>query len=123
VSGLLIEAFGLIFLSQASADWSPLALAFGAALTGGGLGLFTVPNMSIIMRLIGENRQGVGGALTLLTRTVGIVIAASGLSALFAASELSKDFFGSFEVVFATVAAIVILVGAIEGSRRLASDS
>ncbi|MFN0030466.1 MAG: MFS transporter [Acidimicrobiales bacterium] len=72
-TGLAIEACGLAVTSQLS-DRAPAAAVAGAlALVGLGVGLFTVPNMTLVMGSIARDRQGVAGGLSQMTRTVGVV--------------------------------------------------
>ncbi len=70
---LLIMALGMGVLSMADVGWSPIAVGVGLAMVGAGLGLFSVPNMAVVMVALPESEQGVAGALSLMMRTLGIV--------------------------------------------------
>ena len=101
-AGLLVEGVGMVGLSQVGVTWSPIHIALLMAVVGAGLGLFSVPNMATVMQGVGNDKQGVAGGLSLMTRTVGVVAGVAAASALTDRLEPSRGFFGSFEVVFAT---------------------
>jgi MFS family permease len=86
--GLVAEAagLGLVALLADGAPVAAVALAF--ALVGGGLGLFSVPNLSYVMGSIERDRQGVAGGLTQMTRTVGVVSGVAFASLVFDARRL-----------------------------------
>lgn len=71
--GLALEAVGLVAVAFTNADTPLLAVAAAFALVGVGLGLFAVPNLIFVMGSIPRDRQGVAGALSQMTRTVGVV--------------------------------------------------
>ena len=98
----LVEGVGMVGLSQVGVTWSPIHIALLMAVVGAGLGLFSVPNMATVMQGVGNDKQGVAGGLSLMTRTVGVVAGVAAASALTDRLEPSRGFFGSFEVVFAT---------------------
>jgi hypothetical protein len=100
-AGLLVEGVGMVGLSQVGVTWSPTHIALLMAVVGAGLGLFSVPNMATLMQGVGNDKQGVAGGLSLMTRTVGVVAGVATASALADRLEPSRGFFGSFEVVFA----------------------
>jgi hypothetical protein len=70
------------------------------AVVGGGLGLFSVPNMATVMQGVGIDKQGVAGGLSLMTRTIGVVAGVAAASALADRVEPTRGFLGSFEFVF-----------------------
>ena len=71
--GLVVEAAGLAAVARVGATTAVVAVAVAFAVVGAGIGLFTVPNLSYVMGSIERSRQGVAGALTQMTRTVGVV--------------------------------------------------
>ena len=98
--GLFIEGLGMIGLSQVDATWSAAHIALLMAVVGGGLGLFSVPNMATVMQGVGIDKQGVAGGLSLMTRTIGVVAGVAAASALADRVEPTRGFLGSFEFVF-----------------------
>ncbi len=108
--GLVVEGVGMVGLSQVDATWSAGHVAVLMAVVGLGLGLFSVPNMAMVMQGVGQDKQGVAGGLSLMTRTIGVVAGVAAASALADRIEPTRGFLGSFEVVFA--ASGVVLWGA-----------
>ncbi len=120
--GLVVEGAGMLGLSQVDTGWSPTQVALLMALVGAGLGLFSVPNMAMVMRGVGGDKQGVAGGLSLMTRTVGVVAGVAAASALADRVEPTRGFLGSFEVVFAASGAVLWgsgLVAAMLATRSL----
>jgi len=74
---LAIEAVGLALTSRLHAASSVTEIALALALAGGGMGLFTVPNMHFVMSALPRARQGWGGGLVVLMRMLGIAAGAS----------------------------------------------
>lgn len=71
--GLAAECGGLLAVSRLGPGTSPVAVAAALGLVGVGVGLFTVPNMSLVMGAIARHQQGVAGGLAQMTRTIGVV--------------------------------------------------
>ncbi len=71
--GLAVECAGLAAVSRLGAGSPPWAVAAALGLVGLGVGLFSVPNMSLVMGAIARHEQGVAGGLAQMTRTVGVV--------------------------------------------------
>jgi len=71
--------------------WSTVpstALVFGALLLNGyGLGLFQVVYTDVVVASLPQAARGVAGSLTMVTRTIGVVTAASALTAALAMFE------------------------------------
>jgi hypothetical protein len=65
-----------------------MALAF--ALTGFGLGLFQVPNMTVVMGALPDRSQGLAGGMISAMRTIGVLTAALGSPRLFAARQAAR---------------------------------
>jgi MFS family permease len=105
--GLVAEGAGMIGLSQVDVTWSGAHVALLLAVVGLGLGLFSVPNMATVMQGVGNDKQGVAGGLSLMTRTIGVVAGVAAASALADRIEPTRGFLGSFEVVFAVSGAVL----------------
>lgn len=93
-------------------------------LTGAGLGLFQVANMDVITGTMSLAERGVAGSLTLVTRTFGVITAASVLSLAFATlggDATDRAFLHAFRWVFLVAAVLPALVAAaMLGARRRA---
>lgn len=73
-----------------------LVVMFAAAcLHGLGLGLFQAAQLDISTRVLPRQHRGVAGSLVMLTRTLGVVMAASALTALFVFLQSSGSAVGS----------------------------
>jgi predicted MFS family arabinose efflux permease len=87
LSGLVLNIAGLWGISR----WglaTPLAQIAAALLAQGiGMGLFQVGYSDYVTGALPAQDRGVAGSLTMLTRTIGVVLAATGLSAAFAHFE------------------------------------
>jgi predicted MFS family arabinose efflux permease len=73
VVGLAVQSCGLVALSRLGEATPAALVALSLGTVGLGIGLFTVPNMSLVMGSISREQQGVAGALTQMARTVGVV--------------------------------------------------
>jgi DHA2 family methylenomycin A resistance protein-like MFS transporter len=71
-----LEAAGLALASRLDAASSGGEIALALALAGGGMGLFTTPNMHYVMAALPASRQGWAGSLVVLMRMLGIVLGA-----------------------------------------------
>jgi len=106
----------------------PALLALAALLQGAGQGLFQVAYLDLVTGAIPLRDRGVAGALTMLTRTLGIVVGATLLMLVFQAAEAAAARYGTAPpaaflvgfraalVVGAAVAAMVAV--AVAGSIR-----
>lgn len=101
VAGLLAEAAGMATVAVSGPAASTAGVVAGLALTGIGLGLFTVPNMHEVMSALPGDRQGVAGGLSLMMRTLGIVGGVAVASAVFDPIEEAAGFDTAFAWVFA----------------------
>jgi EmrB/QacA subfamily drug resistance transporter len=81
--GLAVEALGLWMISRLDAEADYLSVAVALGVVGLGLGMFEAPNMSFVMGAVPRNQQGVAGSISNMTRTLGIVLGATGASLLF----------------------------------------
>jgi MFS family permease len=111
VIGLAMEAAGLLLLSGATRT-TPLGVIAAALFAAGfGLGLFQVPNMSVVMGAFPAGQQGGAGGLAFMARTLGIVAGVATLSHVFAGLRES-----GFEPAFAAafvVAGVAVFVAAL----------
>ena len=105
----------MVGLSQVDATWSATHVALLMAVVGAGLGLFSVPNMATVMQGVGNDKQGVAGGLSLMTRTIGVVAGVAAASALADRIEPTRGFLGSFEVVFAAGGVVLWVSGLLAG--------
>lgn len=121
--GLALEAAGMLGLSMADADWSLLGVAALMAVTGAGLAMFSVPNMSVVMGAIADSKQGVAGGLSLMTRTIGIVVGVAVSSALFDGLEPDRGFVSAFSAVFVVNGIALVAAAAIAATQLAAPRS
>ena len=112
--GALLVAFGQFLI----ASWpvpAGIGMMMGSLLTVGiGLGLFQVAYMNIVTGSLARRDRGVAGSLAMLTRTVGIVGAASLLTWLFSHLEMAaagqgiESFLHAFQATFRWSGGILI---------------
>lgn len=119
VAGLGLETAGLCALTAVDVASGALLVAVGLALTGGGLGLFQVPNTALVMAALPDRSQGAAGGMITAMRTVGIVTAAFGGPRLFAAREAAHAASGGPER-FVAAFSDTFLVSAVLGAAGLA---
>ncbi|MBS0243819.1 MAG: MFS transporter, partial [Proteobacteria bacterium] len=82
MAGSLVSAIGLALVSHWQRDTPALVMGACLAVQGLGLGIFQVAYADRVLATLPEADRGVAGSLTLLTRTLGVIGAAAGLSAL-----------------------------------------
>lgn len=119
VAGLALEAAGLFVLSRAGAA-TPLPLLaltlFGA---GFGLGLFQVPNMTIVLAAFPPGQQGAAGGFTFLARTLGVVTGVAVLAEIFAARRAVVGWEAAYGEAFLVAAVATAIAGGFGfGGRR-----
>lgn len=111
IAGAVLVASGLHWMSfwDGATDRVPLTLAL--LLHGAGLGLFQVASLDIVAASLPRSNRGVAGSLALVMRTVGVVMAASILTLVFAhfhqgTSGLSESaaFVFAFQTAFQSAA-------------------
>jgi MFS family permease len=113
VVGLGGAAAGLALTAGVLAAWSsPLPLALGMLLSGLGLGLFQVGYMDQTTSMLPVQERGVAGSLVSVTRLLGILLGATGISWLHGLSGRHPISFavlaaglGVFALIFAVVQA------------------
>lgn len=117
--GTALTAAGLLLVGLWVAT-TPVALLMTAlAIQGIGIGLFTLAYTDIVTATMPRANRGVAGSLAMLTRTLGVVAAASLLTLLFGSGEAAalgagaipaEAFLHAFSRVFLIVSALPLLV-------------
>lgn len=91
LSGLVLAIAGLWAISTWTLA-SPLAAIGGSLFAQGlGMGLFQVAYSDYVTGTLPAQDRGVAGSLTMVTRTIGVVLGATGLSAAFAHFQAVAD--------------------------------
>ncbi len=85
--GALVTGAGLFLVGSWRPDTAPLVMVLALGLHGLGLGFFQVAYMEIVIAASPPAHRGVAGSLSMLTRTIGVVIAAALLTLGFQAIE------------------------------------
>jgi MFS family permease len=103
----------LVALAQLAIALWPLAPATAALATalllhGAGIGVFQVSYSDLILATLPQRDRGVAGSLTMLTRTIGVIVSAIVLSSALQAAEArhlaeGRTPAGAFHAAFATV--------------------
>lgn len=117
-AGAVMTAAGLFGVAAWGA-WTPVPLLMAAlAVQGIGTGFFTLAYTDVVTATMPREDRGVAGSLTMLTRTFGVVVAASLLTLLFGTTEASMlaagtppadAFLGAFGRVFLVVGTLPLL--------------
>ena len=119
-TGALAAGVGLFLVGRWQTDTAPLAMGLTLALQGWGIGLFQVAYMEAVMAGAGVADRGVAGSLSMMTRTLGVIIAAAMLSLAFAAIEgiaaargggADAAFLAAFSVIFRGAGAAAGMIG------------
>lgn len=125
VAGLALLAAGLVLVALLPADAGAYRIAGALLVHGIGQGLFQVTSIDFVMGALPRTGQGVAGSLNMVTRTVGVVTAASAGTALFAAlggeAAGGPAFLAACRGTFLAAAAAVVLGIAVLAAGRLAS--
>lgn len=114
-----LVAVGLLWTAHWGSSPPVWSMVASLLLQGIGTGLLQVAYLDIVAGALPRENRGVAGSLAMLTRTMGVVLGASGLTLVFTiASDGARDFLAGFRVTFLFAAALpaVMLVAAI--SRR-----
>lgn len=115
VAGLTLEAVGLFVLSRADAV-TPLPLLAVTLFTAGfGLGLFQVPNMTVVLAAFSPGQQGAAGGFAFLARTLGVVTGVAVLAEIFAVRRAVVGFQPAYAEAFlvATLAVAATAIAAL----------
>jgi MFS family permease len=120
--GLSLEAAGLALLGAAG-PLTPLpAVGLALFVAGLGLGVFVAPNMAAVMEVFPPGRQGAGGGLAFLARTLGVVVGVLTFAEVFAVTPAALGFDAAFTRAMLTAAGAVAVAALIglgrPGDRR-----
>tara|TARA_B100000676_G_scaffold251153_1_gene256018 strand:+ start:891 stop:2264 length:1374 start_codon:yes stop_codon:yes gene_type:complete len=127
LAALLLSTIGLWLVTQWRLPIEPYMVVVALAVHGFGVGLFQVAAVDVVMATVPRTQQGVGGSLNMLTRTLGVVMGASGGSLLFAAfgghvgatdEAFADAFIAVFEVAVAVSIVATVMLALIGGVRR-----
>jgi EmrB/QacA subfamily drug resistance transporter len=114
--GLSMMSVGLMGVSMWEPQASTIYIVWPLVINGVGVGLFQVANMDYVIGSVPRSQHGVAGALTMLTRTVGVVCGATFGAILF--TELGGQVSGgdilhaAFMPAFSTVFTLAACVSA-----------
>lgn len=108
VAGLALEAAGLVFLSGAGAATALGLVAVALLAAGLGLGLFQVPNMTVVLAAFSPAQQGAAGGFAFLARTLGVVTGVAILAEIVAARRAGAGFLTAHGEAFLAAAAAVV---------------
>jgi MFS family permease len=113
LGGALVAVGSVTIVLWAKTPWLPMILGT-LLLHGVGVGLFQVAYADIIVAALPRGDRGVAGSLTMVTRTVGIMSAATALTALLHIVESRRIASGALEAAaFADAFATVFLYAAL----------
>jgi len=113
LGGALVAAGSATIASWSGMPWLPLILGT-LLLHGIGVGLFQVAYTDIVVAALPRGERGVAGSLTMVTRTVGVMSAATALTALLHMTESRASAAGASEAAaFAEAFATVFLYAAL----------
>jgi MFS family permease len=118
--GALLSGLGLFLVGNWRPDTAPLLMILTLALQGAGLALFQVAYMELVMAALPPAHRGVAGSLSMLTRTLGVVVAASVLTLGFqaivgAAHAAGADNGAAFLTAFAATFRVCGVAAALTG--------
>ena len=120
--GALLTGGGLCSVAFWSPDTAPLLMVLALVLHGIGMSFFQVAYMELVLASSPLADRGVAGSLSMLTRTVGVVVAAAGLTLLFqtqeqaalaTGSEPATAFLVAFRATFLVVGGFAAATGAV----------
>ena len=118
--GALLTGAGLCSVATWQPDTAPALMVLALALHGIGMSFFQVAYMELVMAASPLADRGVAGSLSMLTRTVGVVIAAAGLTLLFqtqqqaalaGGADAASAFLAAFRVTFLSVGILAAATG------------
>ncbi|MBI2161933.1 MAG: MFS transporter [Candidatus Rokubacteria bacterium] len=119
VAGLALEAAGLFVLSRAGGATPLPLLALTLFAAGFGLGLFQVPNMTIVLAAFPPGQQGAAGGFAFLARTLGMLTGVAVLAEIFAARRAVIGFQVAYGEAFLVAAVAAAVTGGCSlGGRR-----
>lgn len=114
-----LASAGLLWTANWGASPPVWSMVSSLLLQGIGTGLLQVAYLDIVTSTLPRENRGVAGSLASLTRTLGVVLGASGLTLIFTiASDGARDFVAGFSTTFFFAAALPALMLAAAISRR-----
>jgi Na+/melibiose symporter-like transporter len=125
--GAALVVLGTLGIAQWSVEAPIVPIVASLALHGAGIGLFQVAYTDAIVAKLPVKDRGVAGSLTALTRTIGVVTAASALTAaletierrqLAAGQPEPTAFLAAFGTVFLYAGGILAVLLAVSALRR-----
>ncbi len=125
--GAILVATGSLAIALWAAATSLAPLAMCLLVNGMGVGLFQVAYMDVIVAALPRHARGVAGSLTMVTRTVGVVTAATVLTGAMQAMERrhraagqseTEAFASAFDAVFLYAAAMLAALLLLSCLRR-----
>ncbi|HEX3881363.1 MAG TPA: MFS transporter [Stellaceae bacterium] len=120
--GALLVGCGLGWVGFWDTGTGAGTMVAAQAIQGIGIGLFQVASMEIVMGSMPASQRGVAGSLVMLTRTIGVVTAASVLTmgfhafeigAVAAGADATTAFLTGFRAMFRVVAVLAAATGLI----------
>jgi MFS family permease len=118
--GAFYTAAGLWCVATWQPDTAPILMVLALALHGIGMSFFQVAYMELVMAASPLADRGVAGSLSMLTRTVGVVVAAAGLTLLFQTqqqaavadgADAAAAFLSAFRATFLFVGGLAAATG------------
>lgn len=106
LAGAALAGSGLLLVALWGEGTPPLTMLAGLALQGFGIGLFTLAYTDLVTGIMPAGNRGVAGSLTLLVRTLGVVLAASLLTLMLAGF---RDFLPGFRAAFLLAGLLALL--------------
>jgi MFS family permease len=109
IAGAVMIGAGLLLLSAWTEQTSTALQVAGLIVQGIGLGLFQLAYTDIVTSALPIGDRGVAGSLTLLTRMLGTVTAASLILMLFEILQVKDGFFEAFHQTFQLAALLAFI--------------
>lgn len=114
-----LTAIGLLWTAHWGTSPPVWSMVCALLLQGIGIGLLQVAYLDIVTAALPRENRGVAGSLANLTRTLGVVLGAAGLTLIFTiASDGARDFLAGFRATFLFAAALPAVMLAVAISRR-----
>ncbi len=115
LAGAVMVGVGLGLIGTWDQRTAAAWLITGLVVQGFGIGLFQLAYTDIVTAALPRESRGVAGSLAMVTRTVGIVGAASLVMLLFRTFEQAEGFFSAFRHTFALAAGLALAAAALMG--------
>ena len=115
LAGAALVAVGLLLIARWGERTAASSLVIALAVQGVGLGLFQLAYIDIVAATIARQSRGVAGSLAMVTRTIGVIGAASTFLPLFQRLAASDGFLAAFQYSFELAAMLALAVTALVG--------